>query len=580
MSGSAIVIPLYNLGSTIAATVERLRPYGLPIYIVDDGSDTATQATLTALYQRHPELRGLRLAQNGGKGAAVMAGLRAAHADGCNHALQIDADGQHDSADVPAFLAASAAHPQAVISGMPQYDASAPKSRLYGRWVTRFWVWVETLSLSIGDAMLGFRLYPLAATLRLIDRVRIPTRMDFDIEILVRLAWDGVPVVNVPTRVIYPEGGLSHFDVWRDNLRISWMHTRLTTRMLLTFPAILWRRRSATQASAGRPDAGAPPAAAHWSRLAERGSALGLRSLIAVYRLLGDRAARGLLRLIVFWHWVFGRRARAASRAYLERLFAFSGGRTPPPTAANTYRHLLAFANSALDKVAGWRGRIAYADLDFPGRPQLEALQAEGRGALLLGAHLGNLEMLRALATSHAQVTINAVVYTAHAQRFTETLAASSERFRLNLLHVPTFGPDTAILLREKIERGEFLVIVGDRTPPAENGRVVSADFLGAPALFPQGPYVLAALLECPVYFFACVRERDGFHVHLAPFAERIELPRKTRQSALAEWARRYAQALETLCLRTPLQWFNFFDFWQAASPENPPLSTPPRRTP
>ena len=300
------------------------------------------------------------------------------------------------------------------------------------------------------------------------------------------LMADGVPVLNVPTRVIYPEGGLSHFDVWRDNLRISWMHTRLTTRMLLTFPAILYRRwRGPATNTEG----------AHWSRLGERGSALGLRTLIAIYRGLGDPAARLLLRAIVFWHWLFGQRARQASRAYLARLHAFSGGRTPRPTAANAYRHLLAFANSALDKVAGWRGRIAYTDLDFPGRAQLETLQAQGRGAILLGAHLGNLEMLRALALSHAQVTINAVVYTAHAQRFTETLAASSERFRLNLLHVPAFGPDTAILLREKVERGEFLVIVGDRTPPAENGRVVHADFLGAPALFPQGPYVLAALL-------------------------------------------------------------------------------------
>ncbi len=568
---TAIVIPLYNHGATIAATVDRLRPYGLPIYIVDDGSDTATQATLRALYQRHPELRGLRLAQNGGKGAAVMAGLRAAHADGHRHALQIDADGQHDCADVPAFLAAAAQAPQAVICGMPRYDASAPKSRLYGRWVTGFWVRVETLSFSIGDAMLGFRLYPLAATVRLIDRVRIPTRMDFDIEILVRLAWDGVPVLNVPTRVIYPAGGLSHFDVWRDNLRISWMHTRLTTRMLLTFPAILYRRwRGPATNTEG----------AHWSRLGERGSALGLRTLIAIYRGLGDPAARLLLRAIVFWHWLFGQRARQASRAYLARLHAFSGGRTPRPTAANAYRHLLAFANSALDKVAGWRGRIAYTDLDFPGRAQLETLQAQGRGAILLGAHLGNLEMLRALALSHAQVTINAVVYTAHAQRFTETLAASSERFRLNLLHVPAFGPDTAILLREKVERGEFLVIVGDRTPPAENGRVVRADFLGAPALFPQGPYVLAALLECPVYFFACVREGRGFHVHLAPFAERVELPRKERQAALAGLARRYAEELEALCLRAPLQWFNFFDFWQTAPADPASLPTPTRRIP
>lgn len=551
----AVVIPIYNHGATIATTVARLAPYDLPIFIVDDGSDEATRALLQQLASAQPLVRLSRLPQNAGKGAAVMAGLRAAHAAGHSHAIQIDADGQHNTADLPKFLEAARAHPEAVVTGMPIYDASAPKSRRYGRLITRFWVWVETLSFAIGDAMLGYRLYPLPATLALIDRVTIPTRMDFDIEIIVRLAWDGVPILNVPTRVIYPQDGLSHFKLLQDNLRISWMHTRLVCRMLLTLPLILWRKRFPRLVKE-----------AHWSKQAERGSSLGIRLLIGTYRLIGDGAARFMLRFIVFWHWLFGRTARRASLDYLASLHRFSGGKTPRPTLLNAYRHLLAFAHSALDKVAGWSGRIAHSSLDFPSREQLNRLNESGRGAILLGAHLGNLEMMRALAFGNTPITVNAVVYSAHAERFTSTLAATSERFHLNLLHVPAFGPDTAILLRDKIDRGEFLVIVGDRTPPAENGRVVSVDFLGSPAPFPQGPYVLAALLECPVYLFTCLREADGYHVTFEPFAERIELPRKTRQEALAGYARRYAEHLEKLCLRAPFQWFNFFDFWPSAS--------------
>jgi len=549
----AIVIPIYNHGATIGATVARLAAYATPIFIVDDGSDAATRQTLEQLAAGQPLVRLSHLSRNTGKGAAAMAGFRTAAAAGHTHALQIDADGQHDTADVPHFFETARAHPQAVVAGMPIYDTSAPKARLYGRLITRFWVWVETLSFAIGDAMLGYRLYPLAATLALIDRVAIPTRMDFDIDIVVRLSWDGVPVINVPTRVIYPPDGISHFNMLRDNLRISWMHTRLVCRMLATLPLILWRKRFPR-----------PLRPAHWSKQSERGSHLGMRLLIGSYRLLGDGVARALLRFIVFWHWLFGSAARRASLDYLARLHRFSGGTSPRPTLFNAYRHLLAFADSALDKLAGWTGRIAHAEIDFPARPKLAEQLASGRGAILLGSHLGNLEMMRALAIGNSPATINVMVYSEHAQRFAQALAASNAQFNVNLLHVPVFGPDTAILLRDKIDRGEFVVIAGDRSPASENGRVVEADFLGAPAAFPQGPYILAALLECPVYLFVCLREADGYHVHFERFAEQIVLPRKDRQTALNAYARQYAEKLEALCQRAPFQWFNFFDFWQS----------------
>src|SRR5580658_6922461 len=179
---ACIVIPIYNHKDAITATVANLVVHGLPLYVVDDGSDEATQQVLAALAQQYAnQLTLLRLPVNGGKGAAVMAGLRAARAAGYTHALQIDADGQHDAADVPRFLEAARAHPRAVILGRPVYDASVPKSRLYGRYLTHVWVWIETLSFAIRDSMCGFRLYPLDAVCALIDEGNLPTRMDFDI---------------------------------------------------------------------------------------------------------------------------------------------------------------------------------------------------------------------------------------------------------------------------------------------------------------------------------------------------------------------------------------------------------------
>jgi len=236
------IVPVYNHGATVGATVAALARHGLPIYLVDDGSEAATATVLDRLATRIDQVRLVRRPANGGKGAAVMSGMRAAFADGRSHALQVDADGQHALEDIAGFLDAAQAEPESLICGVPRYDASVPKGRLYGRYATHVWVWIETLSFVIQDSMCGFRVYPLAPTHRLIEAVRLGTRMDFDIEILVRLFWRGVRIVNRPTRVIYPEDGISHFQPLSDNLRISWLHTRLFFGMLPRLPLLLARK--------------------------------------------------------------------------------------------------------------------------------------------------------------------------------------------------------------------------------------------------------------------------------------------------------------------------------------------------
>ena len=549
-----LLIPIYNHGRSIRATVERLSGYGLPIFIVDDGSDVATQAALAALADDFPQVRLFRLAHNEGKGAAVMFGQREALRAGFSHALQIDADGQHDTNDVPRFLELGRDNPGALICGKPVYDASVPKGRLYGRYLTHFWVCVETLSLSVTDSMCGYRLYPLRATCALINSVSIPKRMDFDIEILVRLAWAGVELRSIETRVTYPADGVSHFDMLRDNLRISKMHTRLTCGMLLRLPLLAWRKLF-----------GKPAQGEHWSRLSERGSVFGLKTVFACYRLLGARAARLLLYPVVGYFFLTGSKARAASLDYLRRIHLRKG--LNAPGWRDSFRHMMAFGQSGLDKLAAWLGELGGRPVVFPNRAEFERLVASGRGAVLIGAHLGNLEMTRALAVNDRQATVNAVVYTDHAQRFNEMLAQANADFGVNLIQVSHLGPDTAILLKEKVDRGELVVIVGDRTPPVEgSGRVSRVDFLGDPAPFAQGPFILASLLDCPVYLFFCLREDTGYRIHLEPFAERIELPRRDRLAHLQGYMQQYARRLEHYCLQAPEQWFNFYNFWQPAA--------------
>ena len=236
-----VVVPVYNHGTPLRGTVERLATFALPIIVVDDGSDESTKRAIAALAERYA-VTVVTLPSNGGKGAAVMAGLRTAAARGYTHALQVDADGQHDLDDVPKLLAAARADPSALICGAPQFDASVPASRLYGRRLTSFWVAIETLSLAMPDTMCGFRVYPLAACCALLDSVRLGKRMDFDIEVAVRLYWRKIRLVPIPTRVIYPEGGTSNFRLLGDNWLISMAHCKLFFGMLLRLPLLIGRK--------------------------------------------------------------------------------------------------------------------------------------------------------------------------------------------------------------------------------------------------------------------------------------------------------------------------------------------------
>jgi glycosyltransferase involved in cell wall biosynthesis len=237
-----VVIPVYNHEHAIQAVLAQVLAHGLPVILVDDGCSAACAAVLDGLAAAHPDRVALeRHAVNQGKGGAVLTGFERAARDGYSHVLQVDADGQHSVDDVPRFLAAARAAPHAVIAGCPVYDESVPALRLYARYLTHVWVWINTLSLAIRDSMCGFRVYPVAPVLALARRRRLGLRMNFDIEILVRLYWDGMTIVNLPTRVGYPEDGVSHFKAWTDNVLISRLHMTLFFGMLPRIPSLLVR---------------------------------------------------------------------------------------------------------------------------------------------------------------------------------------------------------------------------------------------------------------------------------------------------------------------------------------------------
>lgn len=240
-----VLIPSFDTGARLLDTVAEARRFWPCVWVVIDGSTDGSGAALEAAAARDRGIRVLRRSRNGGKGAAVLDGLRAAAVQGFTHVLTMDADGQHPAALIPEFMALSVLHPEAMILGVPVFDASAPAVRVYGRRISNGWVRLETLGAEIGDALFGFRVYPVAVLLAIMERSRWMRRFDFDTEAVVRLAWAGVPAINRPAPVRYlrgEEGGVSHFRYGRDNLLLGSMHLRLMAGFALHLPLLLARR--------------------------------------------------------------------------------------------------------------------------------------------------------------------------------------------------------------------------------------------------------------------------------------------------------------------------------------------------
>lgn len=575
-----VIIPCRNHGLTVEKVLEGLEPLGLPVIVVDDGSDAVTREALDELAPRCPEMTLLRHEVNRGKGAALTTGLHYAEKEGYTHALQVDADGQHDLVDAPTLLESAKRDPNALWSARPLYDESVPKKRLIGRYVTHVWVWIETLSFEIVDSMCGYRVYPIASTLAILKTKHVGQFMDFDTEIMVRLYWKGLRVRFVPSRVIYPEDGYSNFRMWEDNVRISKMHTRLCIESPLWWPARvkrLFRREAIQEMQTASPTetpqttmtANERDKATHWMNVKERRGFSGMKLLWKLYR-WGGRP----LFAVIGWpvtgvFYLTGTAAKKASEKFLTRVNEERTRRGLPTETLSGLTHFRAFTMSMLDRLAAWVGDLTlWKDVDFADEESRKLLcepPADGRGKLVLVSHLGVAEATRALAQHDRAVPVWALVYDEHAPRFKAMLEDVAPDASRHIIAVNNLGVDTAARLEEAIARGEWVAIAADRTPndqSSRGGRTATASFLGHDAPFPVGPFVLANLLKCDVVTLFAVRVGDKLLISCRPFASEIQLPRKTRDEALAQYASQWAKTLEDQAVAHPYQWFNFYDFW------------------
>jgi len=534
------LIPLFNHGETVAGVAAALREHLDRVLVVDDGS---TDGGADRLPADDPGLVVVRLPVNRGKGAAVKEGLLLARSQGYTHVLQVDADAQHDPADIPRFLEAGRREPGTLWTGERVFDADAPGRSRFGRRFGMFWWRVETGNRTLTDTQCGYRLYPLDG---LPPLEVLGDRMDFDVEVLVRSLWLGTPVRGIPTRVRYgpPESRRSHFRPFRDNLRMTGMHARLCLAR--------WTGRTRP------PD----PAVPRWLRAREAGSRMGIRIVLALGRLAGYRAARALTMAVATWYALWAPGARKALAEFHRRAL----GRASFGLARRTF---CSFAESILDRAFVAMGRSGLFRLTVEAPEGLLDPEAPPQGHLVLGAHLGTLEMARAFAVTE-RVSFSMWMHAAPSARLYQELQRLDPRFHEALIPMGSGAEAVEALLtvRDRIAAGHYVGVLADRV--WATGPRISLPFLGRPRDFPLGPFKAAVALEVPVLLAFLVKTgpRDYRLVlrRLEASGEGAAAPggpgdRSSRTRALAL---QYVRGLEEAARRFPTQWYHFFPFWDS----------------
>ncbi len=309
----------------------------------------------------------------------------------------------------------------------------------------------------------------------------------------------------------------------------------------------------------------------HWAQVGETTFVAGIWLLYALHRVAGRLLFRVAMGPIVLLHWLSRPALRRDSLDYLRRLHAVTG--RSAPTWRDSLAHVACFADTMLDKLLAMAGRYPTARVRSEGHEAVLAHLRTGQGVVLATAHIGCLELCRALAAEMPGFRVNVLVHTRHAQRFNRILdrlqrgSAAADGAAVRLIEVTDIHPALAMQLAERVAAGECVAIAGDRVP-VRSGRTLTLPFLGAPARFPIGPYLIAGLLKCPLYFMGCVHEDRGYALRFERLADRIPLPRGGRELAMTPAAEAYVDALTRCLRRSPRDWFNFFPFWNSPDVE------------
>lgn len=312
----------------------------------------------------------------------------------------------------------------------------------------------------------------------------------------------------------------------------------------------------------------------HWAKIGEAGAVRGMRIMVWIYKHLGRGAFTvALVPLMIFYYLRRGP-ARRASINYLTRMHRRHPQSLPRgPLRLVSFRHFLEFGHSIMKKYLAWTAEIPHVTMQEDEQTELFEMVERKTGCLLVGSHFGNIEFSRGISRRHPDLVINVLLHDKHAGKFAELMTGAEPQSRMHLIQVTELDLALTLRLKEKIAAGEWVVIAGDRVPVEEDSQTVKADFIGDLARFPVGPWVLGAVLQCPVYLLHCYRTGSEHFLGFERFSERLELPRARRRAHLQSLVQRYATALERQVVNSPLQWFNFYDFWDDDGQQTPEIS-------
>jgi predicted LPLAT superfamily acyltransferase len=558
-----LVFPTYNNASTLPGVLALAHAAfpEFPVVVVDDGSTDGTHEHLKGFEKSIApgceacsgtpsglsSFHIVRHAVNRGKGAALVSGLVEAARLGGTHAVTIDTDGQHPMDAVSLVVAAACRSPQSLVVGDRCFEQAqnVPFSSRFGRKFSNFWVWVET-GVQLADSQSGLRCYPLAH----VPYQRVRTRrFDFEVEILVRSLQLGVPVLSAPVPVVYPKPAerISHFHVWKDNARLTRLHTRLVTGRLCS--------------ALGRPFFflnGVEPSS-------ERSGA----SLIAFWiKLLGIRACYIILWLVVPYYFFTARNEIRAIRSFYERLPGECTRRVGPWGGLwLVYRNFLFFAATLIDRVALSTGRLETEFLeDIP-----ESLASNSRtpvslqkGFILVGAHLGDWTLCAHALARQRPFNLAVVTDTTRSRSFVQMLKRlgqetnrGNETSSFKEIDSSSRGMSVVLDIRQHLDSGGVVCFLGDRS--GSGARTVSVDFMGSPAEFPLLPFQVAQVMGCPIFSFFCTKRALSPHApHHLVIRELGHLDKTAAEVQMG-----FVRELERSAIETPWCWFNFFDFWE-----------------
>lgn len=540
-----IVIPCYQHSSHLRKILAFLQKYELETIVVNDGSDDFHSQNIEEVCNDYSNVFLITHQSNQGKGASVISALDYAKHRGFTHAIQIDSDGQHNLEKISDLISLSNAHPTAVISGFPIFDDNAPLGRKIGRWLTHIWVWIETLSTSIKDSMCGFRIYPVDKTLAIAQKSKIGLRMEFDIEILVRLYWAGIETIQLPVEVTYPENGYSNFRLLRDNCLITKMHTKLVIEKIFSFLFFGWR-------SEAKP----------WHKIPERGAIIGIKILLGVKSVLGQKISKIFLYPISIYYYLFSPSSKRNFSIFKSHVIQERNRRRIPPSKISFYENLLEFANAIFLKFSVWQNNIELKMIRPSDLERFRSISRSELGAVFLSSHFGNLEIIRAIGVDKGVRKFTALVYNDNAKKFNEFLKKVNPKFGMDMMSLKNFGLGKSSALKSKVDDGDWLFIMGDRNSISGNQKYLKGKFLGEDVTIGAGPFVLAYLMDVPIYSVFVFS--DGHELRIETSA--IEYPEhaKTREDKIQYIFNTYLSCLEEVTLTYPNQWFNFFNFWES----------------